>query len=70
MSEQEAKETKDIELKSKKDGLPIKTFTFDMFATDPAIIMIAKRGSGISWISNNIMIEPTEFAINISNKNV
>lgn len=32
------------------DRLPIKTFTFKMFVSDPAIIMIAKRGSGKSWV--------------------
>ena len=52
MSEQE---TIDITLKGKKDRLPIKTFTFDMFVTDPAIIMIAKRGSGKSWVVRAIL---------------
>ena len=55
MSEQEAKETKDIALKGKKDRLPIKTFSFDMFVIDPAIIMIAKRGSGKSWVVRAIL---------------
>lgn len=44
--------TKDIEIemKGKKDRLPIKTFKLSQFVTDPAIIMIAKRGSGKSWV--------------------
>lgn len=53
MSEQGA--TKDIALKGKKDRLPIKTFSFDMFVMDPAIIMIAKRGSGKSWVVRAIL---------------
>jgi hypothetical protein len=48
-------ETKNITLKGKKDRLPIKTFTLDMFVTDPAIIMIAKRGSGKSWVVRGIL---------------
>ncbi len=50
-----AQETKDISLKGKKDKLPIKTFTLDMFVTDPAIIMIAKRGSGKSWVVRAVL---------------
>lgn len=52
MSEQD---TKEIVLKGKTDKLPIKTFTLDMFVTDPAIIMIAKRGSGKSWVVRAIL---------------
>lgn len=40
----------DIEMKGKRDRLPIKTFLLSQFVTDPAIIMIAKRGSGKSWV--------------------
>lgn len=42
--------TKSISLKGMKDRLPIKTFLLSQFVTDPAIIMIAKRGSGKSWV--------------------
>jgi hypothetical protein len=44
--------SKDIELNvgGKLDKLPIKTFNFSQFVEDPAIIMIAKRGSGKSWV--------------------
>lgn len=42
--------TKSISLNEMKDKLPIKTFVLSQFVTDPAIIMITKRGSGISWI--------------------
>lgn len=34
----------------KFDSLPIKEFTFEMFAEHPAIILIAKRASGKSWV--------------------
>jgi hypothetical protein len=40
----------DIETRGKRDTLPIKTFKFDQFVIDPAVIMIAKRGSGKSWV--------------------
>jgi hypothetical protein len=40
----------EIEMKGKRDKLPIKTFLLNMFVMDPAIIMIAKRGSGKSWV--------------------
>ena len=40
----------EIEMKGKRDRLPIKTFLLKQFVMDPAIIMIAKRGSGKSWV--------------------
>lgn len=39
----------------KTDKLPIKTFTFDMFVEHPSIVMIAKRGSGKSWVVRAIL---------------
>lgn len=34
----------------KHDSLPIKEFSFEMFASNPSIIIIAKRASGKSWL--------------------
>jgi hypothetical protein len=48
-------ETKDISIKGIKDTLKIKNFTLDMFVQDPAIIMIAKRGSGKSWVVRAVL---------------
>jgi hypothetical protein len=47
-------ETKDIEM---KDGnkLPIKQFKLADMVENPAIIMIAKRGSGKSWVVRAVM---------------
>ena len=39
----------------KSDKLPIKTFNLNQFVDDPAIIMIAKRGSGKSWVVRGIL---------------
>lgn len=39
----------------KSDKLPIKTFNFDQFVEDPAIVMIAKRGSGKSWVVRSLL---------------
>jgi hypothetical protein len=50
--------SKDINLNfgsGKSDKLPIKTFTFDMFVEHPSIVMIAKRGSGKSWVVRAIL---------------
>ena len=50
--------SKDIQIdigKGRCDRLPIKAFTFKMFADDPAIVMIAKRGSGKSWVVRDIL---------------
>jgi hypothetical protein len=50
--------SKDISLNfgnGKSDKLPIKTFTFDMFVEHPSIVMIAKRGSGKSWVVRAIL---------------
>lgn len=57
MSEKEGGDgnTKDISIKGKKDKLRIRTFTFDQFVQDPAIIMIAKRGSGKSWVVRAVL---------------
>lgn len=46
---------KEISIKGKKDRLPIKSFNLDMMVIDPAIIMIAKRGSGKSWVVRAIL---------------
>lgn len=37
------------------DTIPIRTFTFDMFCANPSICMIAKRGSGKSWVTRSII---------------
>jgi hypothetical protein len=37
------------------DKLPIQEFTLDEMCSHPSILMIAKRGSGKSWISRAIM---------------
>lgn len=37
------------------DKLPIQQFTLDEMVIDPSIIMIAKRGSGKSWITKAIL---------------
>lgn len=39
----------------KIDRLPIKMFSFKQFVISPAIVMIAKRGSGKSWIVRAIL---------------
>jgi len=39
----------------KMDKLPIKMFNFKMFVVSPAIVMIAKRGSGKSWVVRAIL---------------
>lgn len=39
----------------RSDKLPIKAFTLKMFVEHPAIIMIAKRGSGKSWVVRAIL---------------
>lgn len=48
---------KDIEyeFKGKSDKLPIKRFEFTQFQANPTIIIIAKRGSGKSWIVRAII---------------
>lgn len=48
---------KDIEyeFKGKSDKLPIKRFEFTQFEANPTIIIIAKRGSGKSWIVRAII---------------
>lgn len=48
-------QSKDINVGGRLDKLPIKLFTFDMFVDYPAIIMIAKRGSGKSWVVRAIL---------------
>jgi len=40
---------------SKKSDVSINEFTLDMFVPHPAIILIAKRGSGKSWVVRAIM---------------
>lgn len=37
------------------DRIPIPEFTLDEMCSDPSIIMIAKRGSGKSWITRSII---------------
>jgi len=37
------------------NDLPIKPFLFKMFVSDPSIVMIAKRGSGKSWVIRAIL---------------
>jgi hypothetical protein len=37
------------------DKLPIQEFTLDEMVINPSILMIAKRGSGKSWISKSIL---------------
>lgn len=49
---------KDIRIdigKGRSDRLPINSFTLDMFVSDPAIAMVAKRGSGKSWVVRAIL---------------
>lgn len=49
----ETNNNKDIDIdfgNGKTDKLPIKIFSFDKIAADPTIVMIAKRGSGKSWV--------------------
>lgn len=51
-------ENKDISINlgnGKADRLPIKTFSLKQFVSDPAIVMIAKRGAGKSWIVRAIL---------------
>lgn len=60
--------SKNVDIKignGKSDKLPIKEFTLDMFVTDPAIIMIAKRGSGKSWVVRSIMQHYKEIPVGI-----
>lgn len=45
----------DIRAGKETGKLPIKEFRFDMFAKNPAIVMIAKRGSGKSWVIRAIL---------------
>jgi len=44
-----------VNINGKSDKLPIRQFDFDMFVKDPSIVMIAKRGSGKSWIVRAIL---------------
>ena len=46
----------EIKLDGVKDGrLPIQTFSLKNFVEHPAIVMIAKRGSGKSWVVRAIL---------------
>jgi len=50
--------SKDVNIKignGKADRLPIKGFSFNQFVSDPAIVMVAKRGSGKSWVVRAIL---------------
>jgi hypothetical protein len=40
---------------NQKSDLSIKEFTFDKFVAHPAIVMIAKRGSGKSWVVRAVL---------------
>jgi hypothetical protein len=50
--------SKDISLNynnGKSDKLPIKQFSLKMFCANPSIVMIAKRGSGKSWVIRAVL---------------
>ena len=49
--------TKEVVLHGQAGGrsLPIQEFKFESFCPDPTICMIAKRGSGKSWVCRSIM---------------
>lgn len=49
------KKAVNINTGSKNCDLSINEFTLDMFVAHPAIVMIAKRGSGKSWVVRAIM---------------
>jgi len=47
------------------DKLPIQEFRLNEMVDDPSIIMIAKRGSGKSWITRAIMYEKADIPVGI-----
>ena len=55
---------RDIQLRD-GDRLPIRQFTLKDMVENPAIIMIAKRGSGKSWIVRDIMFHFSKIPVGI-----
>jgi hypothetical protein len=47
------------------DKLPIQEFTLEDMCTNPSIIMIAKRGSGKSWITRAIMCRFSDIPVGV-----
>jgi hypothetical protein len=47
------------------DKLPIQEFTLDEMVINPSIIMIAKRGSGKSWITKSIVYKYVDIPVGI-----
>jgi len=47
------------------DKLPIQEFTLDKMCRDPSIIMIAKRGSGKSWITKAIIYKHADIPVGV-----
>ena len=47
------------------DKLPIQEFTLDEMVQNPSIIMIAKRGSGKSWITKAITYKYVDIPIGV-----
>jgi hypothetical protein len=55
---------RDIQLRD-GDRLPIRQFILKDMVENPAIIMIAKRGSGKSWIVRDIMFHFSKIPVGI-----
>lgn len=47
------------------DKLPIKEFTLEEMCDNPSIIMIAKRGSGKSWITKSLLYKYKDIPVGI-----
>lgn len=47
------------------DRLPIQEFTLEEMVENPSIIMIAKRGSGKSWITKAILFKYSEIPVGV-----
>jgi len=64
-SENHTKSEKNIVIPNRNtiNSLPIQEFTFDMFVNDPAIVVIAKRGSGKSCVIREIMTHYSDIPV-------
>jgi hypothetical protein len=60
MSKANISQTRDLE-----DKLPIQEFTLAEMCNNPSIIMIAKRGSGKSWITKAIMYKYSKIPVGV-----
>lgn len=54
-----------MDVDSVGDKLPIQEFSLDEMCRDPSIIMIAKRGSGKSWIAKAILYKMIDIPVGV-----